>query len=599
MKCINESPLKNYFLLGDLHSAALLNCSGSVDWLCWPHFDSPSVFARILDPEGGSFFIDMPDWRTRAKYRKDTAIVDTVFRRGTHSFRLTDFMVPQMQEEEVMHLLVRKFRDATERIEITVVCDLKPDYARQKPKLRKAGDKIIISFLDQHVVLHFPKQTRVKIEQEKIYINFFLLPGEEKQMVLEGCKTTKHAYLGEDFEKGVQRYWKQWVKRGHYGLSFRSGLIRSAITLKLMQFYPSGALIAAPTTSLPEELGGDRNWDYRYTWVRDATMTLYALQLLGHREEAIRFFHFIEKVTQKSDTKDVHIKLMYSIGGSMPPDETKLSHLRGYKDSRPVRLGNHALNQFQLDTYGAVLDAYFYMHKKGILPTPPSKVLMTHLVKRIEELWQTGDSGIWEFRSQSHRFTYSRVMGWVGVDRFLMMHKELGLTQKELKHYRQLKKKIGDWIWKNCFDRKRKVFKQHPSSPHLDASAFMFVLLRFLDKRDRLTKEIINNTAKELVHGNIFVYRYINDDGFSPNEGAFILCCYWYVAALAAVGKVSKAEKIFTKFNKLLSENNLIAEEIDPATGEYLGNFPQAFSHIGYIMAAHYIEKMKRKGKRV
>lgn len=600
MNHTKNTPLKNYFLLGDLHSAALLSKDGAIDWLCWPHFDSPSVFARLLDPTGGCFSLLMDDWQSKAAYRERTAMVDTEFSRSGESFKLTDFMVPQMQEsnsDDVMHLLIRNFSAATNEIRVRAFCDLKPDFARQDPEVVRQGRRVEIKFGHQVINLHIPENTDVTIEKSRITIAFSLLPNENKQLALEFRGEQSQHYEGQDFERGVERYWHQWVENGQYEGSFKAGLIRSAITLKLMQFYVTGALIAAPTCSLPECFGGQRNWDYRYTWVRDATMSLYALQLLGHVEEATRFFQFIEKVTKESDSDDVHIKLMYTIDGLQPPKETILSHLVGYRESGPVRLGNSARHQFQLDVYGSTIDAYYFMYKKGILPSPPSKTLMLHLAQRIEELWMTKDSGIWEFRNKNHRFTYSRVMAWVGIDRLLMMCRELGFSEEQISHYEMLKQEIHEWIWANCYDEKRKIFRQHPHSEFSDATTFMFVMLRFLKKSDPLTKTIIQNTAKSLLQDGVYVYRYRNDDGFKDKEGAFLLCSYWYITALAAVGEVKKAEAAFKKLDDSLSESGLIAEEIDPHTGEYLGNFPQAFSHIGYIMAARRIEKMK-KGKK-
>lgn len=589
-------PLKDYFLLGDLHSAALLSNRGSVDWLCWPHFDSPSVFARILSTKGGRFSVQMDDWSSKASYRKNTAIVDTVFSKKRKSFKVTDFMVPQTDDEkEVMHLLVRKFSSATHHMSIRLLFDPQPDYGRDLGRMKRTKTKLMIPIEGQLMVLHMPKNTRIQVQEDKGILTFTLSPGEVKKFVLEYSKKDSHAYAGEEFEKWVERYWKKWVKNGNYSRYRRERVVRSAITLKLMQFYPTGALIAAPTTSLPETIGGVRNWDYRYTWVRDATFILYGLQLVGHTEEAMKFFRYIERVTRAHDAKDIHLKLFYTIGGDLPPNEKELKHLEGYMNSKPVRIGNGAKDQWQFDMYGTVIDSYYFMSRKGILPTPPSKALMQHLADRIEESWQETDSGIWEIRGKEHRYTYSRVMGWVGIDRLLYMRNELGLSDARVEHYTALRAKIHDWIWKHCFDEKKKIFKQFPRGQGQDATTFLFVLLGFLDKKDPLTKTIIENAAKELVEGDCMVYRYKNKDGIAGQEGAFILCIFWYISALAAVGEVKKAERVFKKLEKCMAENGLLAEELDPRKCQYLGNFPQAFSHIGYIMAVHYIEYAKKR----
>jgi len=517
------TPLKDYFLIGDLHSAALISKKGSIEWLCWPHFDSPSIFAKLIDHEGGCFEVCADEFGSKANYRKHTAILETSYRKGDKHFQGIDFMVPQTNEGEVTHLLVRKFR-AKKKMEIKLRFSPKPNYSRGNFKLIKIKSQLLMPLKKELLILHLPKETKVDITGSSAEIKFELSRNQSKSVVLEYSKNNEARYTGEDYENQAEHFWKNWVKKGSYASLCREKLIRSAITLKLMQFHPSGGLVAAPTTSLPETPGGQLNWDYRYVWIRDATLTLYGLQLIGHTEEALRFFQFVEKVARECDECDIHIRPIYNINGSEVPAEKKLEHLSGYKNASPVRIGNAARHQWQLDIYGSVIDAYHYVAKQGILPSAHSKELLLHLVQRIEESWKEKDNGIWEIRGTKHRYTYSRVMAWVGVDRFLGMKEALGLNDEEVKHYKKLRKQIKQWIWEHCFDKKRQMFVQHPSAKRQDATNLLFVLLKFLKRNDPLTKTIIKNTINELRRDKFHIYRYRQTSDKNGKEGAFLLC---------------------------------------------------------------------------
>jgi GH15 family glucan-1,4-alpha-glucosidase len=362
-----------------------------------------------------------------------------------------------------------------------------------------------------------------------------------------------------------------------------------------MQFYPTGAIVAAPTTSLPEEIGGIRNWDYRYVWVRDATFALYSLYALGYADEAEHFFDFIEKVTEKCAGDDFDVSLMYTIHGDPVPAEKHLEKLAGYKDSKPVRIGNDASKQFQLDVYGALIDAFYFVSKHGLtdLSKQRWRKLVIRLVRKIDEQWQKPDHGIWEARVGTRHYTYSKIMAWVGVNRVKRLGKTLDLTPEELKICNNLEESIKSYIWKNSFKNGNLV--QHPETESVDATNFLFVLLQFLDKHEPLTKKIIDDTAKGLSRNDVFVYRYLKPDGLPGDEGAFILCSFWLISALAILEDVKTAQKLFKQLEKYMKPHGLLSEEIDPKSGRYLGNYPQAFSHMGYIMSAHYINKYAKR----
>jgi GH15 family glucan-1,4-alpha-glucosidase len=362
-----------------------------------------------------------------------------------------------------------------------------------------------------------------------------------------------------------------------------------------MQYYPTGAIVAAPTTSLPESIGGERNWDYRYVWVRDATFTLYALYVLGYTEEAVKFFQFIQSIVKKESKKDFDLQLMYNIEGKPAPEEVSLNYLAGYRDSSPVRVGNGAAKQFQLDVYGSLIDAYYFVSQRGVKIDQENKKVILNLLEKIRQRWSEKDNGIWEVRSGLQDYTYSKVMSWVGADRAYRLSSKLKMSKSEKDYCRNLSNQIETWVWENCYSSREKKLYQYPGSLLQDSTNLLFILLQFLDRHENITKEVILNTAKELQEKEIFVYRYLGKDGLFGKEGAFVLCTFWLISALAMVGEVEKAEKLFDKFSFIFNEQSLLAEETDPETGDFLGNYPQAFSHIGLIMSLYYLHKYKSK----
>lgn len=605
--------IKDYFIIGDLHSAALVSKDASIDWLCLPHFDSPSIFAKLLDSKGGNFSLNTKEYTTQAHYVKDTAIVEYTFTKPDFAFILHDFMVPQPVNTCDTHFLVRKFKGTLGTSDVILYFSPKANYAKDTFQEDKSLEKLIQKVPDifgvapavvlktekDILILYLPKDASVKYKNECYEIHLTLNEGETQSVVMEYASSVQSKnFQKREFEVETKSFWENWVAKGTFIDFCRDKLVRSAITLKLMQFYPTGALVAAPTTSLPEEIGGVRNWDYRYVWIRDATFALYSFYVLGYLEEAEKFFEFIHEILKQCAKDEFDVSLFYTIEGKPVPQEKVLDHLKGYKDSKPVRIGNGANEQFQLDVYGALIDAHYFVSKRSMENKKLHKDLIMQLVNKIKDSWMKKDNGIWEVRSNQQHFTYSKVMAWVGADRAARMADELNLTKQERDACEQLASDIKEWIWSNCYDSENKTFLQYPASSKQDATNFLFVLLQFLDKHDPKTKVAIEKTCEELCVKNIFIYRYLENDGLPRGEGAFLLCTFWLISALAIIEEVEKAEQLFNLFEKNMADHYLLSEEMDIHTHEYLGNYPQAFSHQGYIMSAYYIHKYKNKAKK-
>lgn len=592
-----QPPIEDYFLIGDLHSAALVSRGGSVDWLCLPDFDSPSIFASLLDTEnGGTFRLNTDTYEYSTHYVPKTAIVETDVTNRSGSFAMRTFMLPQPVDDCTNHLLMIKLVGTGGTHRITFTFDPRPDYAQHTPTLTHNEDFNTLSFSHdgQSYLLHMPEGASVKMNGAGADISIPLTTGEEKRFIFECIeKDALSCVSGQDFESATYTFWKRWVEDGEYIEWCKDRLVRSAITLKLMQYYPTGAIIAAPTTSLPESIGGERNWDYRYVWIRDATYTLYSLTVLGRYTEAHRFFDYIEDIVDQDDVDDVH--LMYTIHGEVVEGEKSLPHLSGYRGSKPVRVGNDAADQFQLDVYGALIDAMYFSHTHGMEISKRKRRVLLKLVDRIADRWMEKDNGIWEIRRDREHYTYSKVMAQVGVNRVLRMKDVLSLSDERIAKLEKLEHDILAWLKRNVYDQKRERILQHPNTDAQDATNFLFVLLKYLDKSDPKTADIIENTYHDLRGDSVFVYRYKNPDGFESAEGAFVLCAFWYMSVLAVLGRVDEARRLFERFERFMPESGLIAEEIDPNTGRYLGNFPQAFSHMGYIMSAYYIDKYRKR----
>ncbi len=584
--------IKDYYLIGDQNSAALISQNGSIDWLCLPYFDSPSVFAKILDVGAGTFEIESTGFKVQAHYVAETAIAEFSYTSDDFSFTVRDFMVPADSGQ----YLVRKVTTHQGTGQVMFNYQPKPGYALPAdPVISHKDDVISLKLETGWLRLHLPAGSQATSQGTGYLITISLAAEASYELILEYSAAARQLQLPKNLESRTTDFWERWVSKGSFFDLCRENLIRSAITLKLLQFAPTGAMVAAPTTSLPEAIGGLRNWDYRYVWIRDATFALYAFYVLGYSEEAEQFFDFIHAATDKCAENKLDIGLMYTIWGEPVPAEKTLDHLAGYQASSPVRVGNMAAEQLQLDVYGSLIDAYYFAAKRGLADKQQtlqrSRQLIMYLVKKIEESWRQPDSGIWEARSDPRQYIYSKVMCWVGVDRAQKLQPKLGLTDDDVQACSGLADTIKAWVYQHGFGADDSVLLQYPGAQTVDSTNFLLVLLQFLDKHDPRTRAIVDQTRQRLGHDDVFIYRYHGDDGLAGPEGAFVLSSFWLISALAILEDTNEALRLFRKLESYMAPSGLWAEEIDPLNGDYLGNYPQAFSHQGYIMSAYYLDK--------
>jgi alpha,alpha-trehalase len=591
--------LEAYGLIGNLETTAHVGNDGSIDWLCTPHLESPSVFGAILDFEtGGSFSIRPPGSHTGTQsYIERTNVLQTVFGTQTGEVRLTDFMPPLFDGTEPTNeprALFRKVECTGGSADVEILFSPRFDYARVVPVFDTEGDTIVAQGGNQKLFLC--SHRRLKMLPQGVRGSFTMQKGETVWLILS---YDSHCSYGagecEDVLGRTIRYWRTWAHDCDTRTCVFQGpwhdlVVRSGLTLKLLTHPATGAIAAAPTTSLPEEIGGVRNWDYRYAWIRDSSFTAQALYDLGHTSEALEYFHWFHRICENK-THPSEIQIMYGLHGDTELPEEILGHLSGYRNSRPVRIGNGAAKQRQLDIYGELIEAYFETcrYEKGI--PPESWSLLCRIIDYVCDIWDTPDYGIWEVRSEPKHFTHSKLMCWVAVDRGIRMAKYGGF-KAPLDRWKKTRERIRSAILERGFNAKMNSFVQDFDSEFLDATALLIPLMEFLhvgDPRVQGTIEAIRNTLSH----NGLIYRYNGDDGLPGGEGSFLLCTFWLVDVLALSGRVDEAVELYEKILGYRSPLGLFAEEFDATEKIHLGNYPQGFSHIGLINSALYIGKAK------
>ena len=586
----NYPPIADHGLIGDLQTAALVATDGTVDWFCTPRFDSPSVFASLLDRERGGRFTLAPigtDQVTKQMYLPDTAVLVTRHLSPAGVAEVIDFMpIENPGAETDHHRLVRAVRGIRGQVELEARVEPRFDYGRESHKTRLDGSSAV--FESPSLTLHLASTDPIEQHDQDVRARFTVRAGDLKGMLLESGEVTStigHGELLPVFADTVD-FWKQWLHRSTYRGRWREAVARSAITLKLMTYAPTGALVAAPTAGLPEQVGGERNWDYRFTWVRDASFSVYALLGLGFTDEAAGLAMWLLRAMEREADGDAPLRLMYRIDGSPDLEEELLEHLEGYEQSAPVRIGNGAADQLQLDIYGEAMDSV-YLATRGAAGIGDKG--WTYIVKMIDWLcdhWDEPDEGIWETRGGRRSFTYSRLMEWVAFDRAVRLATEYG-RPADLERWTKTRDEVYRWIMTKGWNDDLKAFAQYEGSDVLDASLLLMPLVGFVAPMDPKWQSTLSAMDRVLVSDSL-VYRYdpkASPDGLQGSEGTFSLSTFHYVDALARSGRLDDARLTFEKMLTYANHVGLYAEEIG-LSGEQLGNFPQAFTHLALINAA-------------
>jgi GH15 family glucan-1,4-alpha-glucosidase len=600
-------PIADYGLLADCNSAALVDRDGSIAWLCLPRYDSPAVFAQILDPEGGHWQIKPSGpYRSERRYLPGTLVIETTFATETGSVRLTDamaFAAGQRNHElglGVPHLLLRSIEGLVGEVELGLVVAPRPEYGLVKPLFRatETGGRTF-GGPNQVVVSAGVKTT---IEDSTMSATFTVAAGERVGFALQWAPPEGPAPEPFAPDRVVARIedtveaWRSWeaehdVYEGPHRELVR---LRSRI-LKGLTYRPTGAIVAAPTTSLPETVGGERNWDYRYAWIRDASLTLEALYIGACSDEAEEFVSFMTS-SAGGRASERSLQIMYGIAGEHDLTERELPHLRGWRDSAPVRVGNGAWGQTQLDVYGELLNSlHLYRDRLGDLHMEIQQ-FVADLANTAARRWREMDAGMWEMRGEPRHHLSSKVLCWVALDRAIELAPQLGI-HADVERWTAERDAIREAVLTRGWSEARQAYAQSFDSDDLDAAQLLMPILGFLPATDERMRSTIDAIADGLTEDGL-VLRYrneegLNADGLSGEEGTFVICSFWLVSALAKAGELERAEALFDKLVSYANDLGLLAEEIDTGTGELLGNFPQAFSHIGLITAAWEIDKAR------
>ncbi len=585
-------PIEEHGIVGDLRTVALVGTDGTVDWYCPSRFDAPSLFGALLDARKGGYFSLKCRSSARPKqlYLPDTNILLTRFQGAEAVGEVIDFMVPETRGSgRARDLLVRQARAVRGRATFELACHPAFDYGRT-PHAVQLVTEVGAVFDSPAGRCVLRTDVALKIEESGVAATFTLEEGQSVDIELEWNGEVRPLAAGETEElfSRTSDFWQNWVSQSRYRGRWREMVQRSALVLKLLVYHPTGALVAAPTTSLPEELGGGRNWDYRYSWLRDAAFTVYALMTLGFLEEAASFMEWVQQRCETA-TKERDVMIMYTVDGSEDLQETVLDHLDGYQGSRPVRIGNSAVGQRQLDVYGELMDSVYLYNRE----VPISYDLWTGLCKRLDWLarhWEEPDEGIWEIRGQRQRFTYSALMTWVAYDRAGRLARDRGLPAP-VERWRKLAAAAHRFVQESCWDPELRSYVMHPGSRLLDASVLVMPLVKFAGPTDPRFLSTLDRITTEL-NSDSLVYRYASTghDGIVDGEGTFNLCSFWYVEALTRAGRIREARMIFEKMLTYANHLGLYAEQIG-ASGEALGNFPQAFTHLALISAAVNLDR--------
>ena len=589
------APIEDYALIGDLQTAALVSRHGAVDWLCLPRFDSGAVFAALLgSPENGQWTMrPTGDFRSVARrYRGDTLVLETELENADGSVRLVDFMPPRETKPDV----VRIVEGVRGRVEMEMELVIRFDYGDIVPWVRNVDGTLVAIAGPDAVALRTP----VELEGRDLrtHASFTVAEGDRVPFVLTWFPSNEPLPTPVEPDVALQdteSYWEEWADRCTYYGRWHDAVHRSLLTLKALTYAPTGGIVAAPTTSLPEALGGVRNWDYRYCWLRDATLTLLALLRAGYIDEARSWRDWLLRAIAGSPED---IQIMYGVAGERRLTELQLPWLSGYEGSQPVRIGNGASNQLQLDVYGEVVEALYRARARGLEPSDDSWRLTSKIIDWLESGWRHEDEGIWEVRGPRRHFTHSKVMAWVAFDRAVKMVEQIK-REGNADRWRACREDVRQDVLKSGFNADVGTFVQYYGSDRLDASLLLIPLVGFLPATDERVAATVDAIRRDLLRDG-FVERYRADaknvdvDGLPPGEGVFLPCSFWLVAVLAQQGKHDEAIELYERLLSLRNDVGLISEEYDPETKRLVGNFPQAFTHLALVETAFSLEKAAR-----
>lgn len=584
--------LEEYAVVGDCHTAALIARNGSIDWLCWPNFGGDACFARLLGTEENGFWKIAPTAKkveTTRRYCGDSFILETTHVTRTGTVVVTDFMPPRNSHSQEHSQIIRTVRGLHGSVKMRSEFVLRFSFGSTVPWVTKTRHGIRCVAGPDSVELHATIPL-VGVDHRTVS-DFTIHAGKSESFVLtcgDYANYQEHAlprtFNVEKLRRQTSRFWHDWAKRCTYQGPYREEVMRSLLVLKALTYAPSGGIVAAPTTSLPERIGGTRNWDYRYCWLRDTTFTLFALFQAGYHDEAYEWMHWLRRTIAGNPEA---VQIMYGVNGERQLFERELSHLRGYEKSLPVRLGNGAYEQLQLDIYGEVLAA-FSLAFSGRKKLPEDDFhLLCHLVEHLEHIWHLPDQGIWETRNGPQHFTYSKVMSWVAFDRAIHLAERFGYAAP-LARWRRVRNKIHREVCRRGFNKRLNSFTQAYGSTELDAACLLIPLVGFLPADDPRVHGTVEAIEKYLLRDG-FVRRYNTAsqvDGFDETEGAFLACSFWLASNYKLIGRDADAVALFTRLIQLTNDLGLLAEQYDTRRKRQCGNFPQAFSHISLVGTA-------------
>jgi GH15 family glucan-1,4-alpha-glucosidase len=580
-------PIEKYALVGDCHTAALVGSDGSIDWLCLPRFDSGACFAALLGgPEHGRWLLAPATQprRVERRYRGDTLILETDFDTEEGSVRIIDFMPLSDQRWDIVRIVEGLSGRVSLRMELVV----RFDYGSIVPWVRRAGEILLLTAGPD--TLELAASVAVAGENLKSVAEFYVSAGERQSFVLNYRPSHADTRPTIDAERALidtESLWQEWSRRCTYQGQWRHSVLRSLITLKALTYKPTGGLIAAPTTSLPEWPGGMRNWDYRYCWLRDATFTLNALLLAGYDDEAAAWREWLLRAVAGSPDD---LQILYGVTGARRLDEYEVAWLPGYEKSVPVRLGNAAAKQFQLDVYGEVMDTLHLARVAGLAPEPEAWKVQVALLKFLESHWERPDDGLWEVRGPRRHFTHSKIMAWVAFDRAIKDAEQDGL-EGPIERWRQLRDTIHRQVCEDGFDPRENTFVQSYDSTHLDASLLLIPQVGFLPADDaRVVGTIAAIERRLVVDGLVLRYSTTTDvDALPPGEGTFLPCSFWLADSYLLTGRRQECEALFERLLSLSNDVGLFAEEYDARAKRMLGNFPQALTHMALVNTARLL----------